>query len=167
MKHKKVVIIIILIVLWCSLIFFFSSKNNLESNSTSKEVITLSLKSIVSTTNKLKITNIDLTGSWLETTVKRLNYPIRKLAHLTIYFILGIFIFVFFKILDLKNFQVLLLSIILCFCYSLTDEYHQTFVSDRTGQFSDCLIDTLGATISTSVLYLAFKKKDKKAIINN
>ena len=47
----------------------------------------------------------------------------------------------------------------ICFIYSLTDEYHQLFINGRTGQFSDCLIDTLGAIIGMIILYIIKTKK--------
>lgn len=163
MNYKKIGIIILIIV-WCIFIYAFSNKNSTDSNSTSKGVITIGLKCLVTTTNKLRITNIDLTSSWLNIAVNKLNYPIRKCAHATIYFVLGILFFIFFSTFNFKNFQIFLLTVLFCFCYSLTDEYHQTFITDRTGQFSDCLIDTTGALVSSSFLYILSRKKYKKIV---
>ena len=55
----------------------------------------------------------------------------------------------------------LVLCIIICFIYAGSDEYHQTFVDGRTGQFSDVLIDTAGSIVGASIYslgYLVYKK---------
>ena len=51
----------------------------------------------------------------------------------------------------LKSYNInnIYLTILICFVYSCTDEFHQLFINGRTGQFSDCIIDTLGATIGS------------------
>lgn len=79
--------------------------------------------------------------------IETINYIIRKLAHLTEYFILTLLINSLLKEYTLKEKTRLLLSIAICFIYSMTDEIHQSFIQGRTGIFTDCLIDTLGGTI--------------------
>lgn len=164
MKYKKI-IIIISIILWCTVIFLASNKTSSESNSTSKKVISITLTATVNLTNTLKLTTIDPNGNWLEKTVNKLNYPVRKLAHATIYFILGILVFLLLHSFGIKNRKTFFITILVCFLYSLTDEYHQTFITNRTGQFSDCLIDTLGAFTSTSILYIFYKLRQRRASI--
>jgi VanZ family protein len=44
-------------------------------------------------------------------------------------------------------------TIAFCFLYSTTDEIHQTFVLERTGQLLDCMIDTLGAIIGSIFIF--------------
>jgi VanZ family protein len=41
-----------------------------------------------------------------------------------------------------------LLVVILCCLYGITDEYHQSFTSDRTPDLADLRNDTIGATIA-------------------
>ena len=48
-------------------------------------------------------------------------------------------------------------TIFLSYLYSLTDEFHQSFVSGRDGRFRDTLIDLLGIFIGLIVLQF-FKK---------
>ena len=52
-------------------------------------------------------------------------------------------------IISLSVLAILILCIIICAGFAASDEFHQTFVNGRTGQFSDCIIDTLGATIGS------------------
>lgn len=49
-------------------------------------------------------------------------------------------------------------SIFFCFIYAITDEFHQTFITGRTGQFSDVIIDTIGASIGSIVYSIVYKK---------
>ena len=57
----------------------------------------------------------------------------------------------FYLVLDigyiLKGTKLFIFALSICFIYACTDEYHQTFVSGRTGQFTDSLIDTFGGTL--------------------
>jgi len=43
---------------------------------------------------------------------------------------------------------------LLSFLYACSDEFHQTFVPGRAGQFKDVLIDTAGALIGLIVVTL-------------
>lgn len=44
-------------------------------------------------------------------------------------------------------------SVIFCSLYGVSDEYHQSFVPGRLAETGDWLADTLGAAISTMILY--------------
>ncbi len=73
---------------------------------------------------------------------------------------------------NVSNKKSFILSMIICFIYACTDEYHQLFVKGRTGQFSDSLIDTVGALIGCSIYILIallikyiIKRKNKEATI--
>ena len=65
---------------------------------------------------------------------------IRKLAHFTEYFGLGLFAFYAFKDYKIS----LLLSVLVACC----DEILQLFVVGRSGQISDVLLDSLGVFVS-------------------
>ena len=47
----------------------------------------------------------------------------------------------------------LLIAAVLCVLYAASDEWHQTFVPQRGGIFSDVLIDSAGIAIASSFLY--------------
>ena len=82
-----------------------------------------------------------------ENIIETINFIIRKIAHLTEYFILAYLIHNLLKEYTKKEKIRLALSIIICFIYSITDEIHQSHVPGRTGILTDCLIDTLGGCI--------------------
>lgn len=82
-----------------------------------------------------------------------LHYSVRKLAHLTEYGIFSLLIYASF--LDATDFEwrprLALRSIVIAGLYSLTDEYHQSFVSNRTASIMDCGLDTMGAALATLI----------------
>lgn len=44
--------------------------------------------------------------------------------------------------------------------YAISDEYHQTFTTGRVGVYTDVLIDSAGALISTWLIFLNHKHKE-------
>ena len=98
--------------------------------------------------NILKIDNIEL-----------LSLIIRKLAHFTEYFILGILVINMFNRNNISNKY--LISIILCIIYACTDEVHQFFVPGRSCQVTDVIIDSMGSIMGV-YLYKLINKGYKK-----
>lgn len=87
---------------------------------------------------------------------------IRKLAHFTIYALLGLAtynaLFVSFK----KNFwKILLGSILISFLYAISDEFHQLFIAGRSAEVLDVLLDTTGAAVGGLIIYLFTKIRAK------
>lgn len=146
---KNIIIFILLPILCMTIIFSFSSKNSDKSNHTSKTLI----YSIVNVYEKVTNKKIDK-----EKMVDQLNYPIRKVAHYTLYFLLGLSIYMLLLHISIKH--KVLTSIILCFSYALLDEFHQLFVNGRTGQFRDVIIDTLGSITAILIFKIIHKRKN-------
>lgn len=161
MKKKNLIItfLLLFVLLWMGTIFYLSSMNTNESNGRSK-VIVSDIVEIVG-----KITHREYTLKEKEALVEKFNKPIRKCAHASVYFVLSIlvlnFLLALHSNLEKKYVLVFFMTIFICFLFALTDEYHQTFVYGRTGQFSDVLIDTSGALIATSIFTILYKKKKK------
>ena len=88
---------------------------------------------------------------------------VRKTAHFTEYAILGILFFLFFRqFFPQKNgSRYFIPAILFSFFYACTDEIHQLFIPGRSGQFTDVLIDTLGALFGCLLLVLF--RRSKKA----
>jgi len=85
---------------------------------------------------------------------------LRKIAHMTEYFVLTLLLYRAFK----KSFRMtfgnlLFWSAFLSFIYSLSDEYHQTFVSNRSGNLIDVSIDLIGI-LPAVFIYLEYRKKE-------
>lgn len=151
--NARKIICLFFTILCMAIIFLFSNKNSNVSNGTSKQLIN---KGIIIYE---KLSNKDVDN---EVIINKLNYPIRKLAHYSIYFILGIFVYNVICCMKIK--YKLIMAIIICFLYASFDEAHQLFVSGRTGQFRDILIDTLGAMSSIFILNLLYKKFSRSDI---
>lgn len=129
-------------------IFIMSSMDTNESNGKSKTIINGVVGKSVETTNGLGITDKHLSKYKMQQTIEKWNYPLRKVAHASEYFVFTVLILVALKNSGGSGVKMYVIALIICFIYSCTDEYHQTFVNGRTGQFSDVLIDTFGGAIS-------------------
>ena len=144
-----------ILVLICMLsIFYLSNMNSNESNNKSKTTITKVIDKTTTITNKDKENQL----------VEDINPYLRKCAHASIYFILSILLLISLSItINKKTSIIYLINLIICITYAITDEYHQTFISGRTGQITDVLIDTLGSILGIILFYI-FCKKYKKNI---
>ena len=87
--------------------------------------------------------------------VEKMNFPVRKIAHMTEFASLGMLIFLL--LLTWKKALVLkyICSLTFAFLYACTDETHQIFTTQRSPAFTDVLIDTSGALISCTLVLLA------------
>lgn len=162
-EKRRLIISWILVIIWASFIFFMSNMDTNDSNTKSKLTINEVIEKTVQTTNKFGITNKHPSESKMKQVIEKLNYPLRKIAHASEYFILTILLIRALKNSRVSGNKVFLFTILICFLYACTDEYHQTFVNGRTGQFSDVLIDSFGTFIGI-MLYITLKnvKKVKK-----
>lgn len=164
-KNKKIIISWLLVIIWAGLIFFMSSMDTNESNVKSKSTINEIVEKTVEATNDLGITDKHPSKNKMDQIIEKLNPPLRKVAHASEYFILTILILIALKNSGIVGKKIFILALILCFLYACSDEYHQTFVIGRTGQFSDVLIDTIGsftASILSALFYLKIRRKNQK-----
>ncbi len=141
----------LLMIIWMVVIFSFSNSNGVKSDSLSKGIISNSITIYEHVTNKTVDKDYYL---------DRLDYPVRKLAHFSEYAILGFLVIQFslsFNMLYAGSF-----SILLCFLYAMSDEFHQLFITGRSGQFTDVLIDTLGAIVMICIIKIFTRKKGNK-----
>lgn len=84
-----------------------------------------------------------------------LTFLVRKGAHIFAYFVLGILTFNALWRVDLSKFKFnypVGLSIIVCALYAVSDEFHQLFVSGRSGEIRDIVIDSCAATFGVFML---------------
>ena len=151
---KKVLISLLLVIFWMIFIFVMSSMDADNSNSKS---IDLSID-VITTVDKITKANDEKVKSHKEESfIEKVNILIRKSSHAIEYLILGVLLLNLFYQLGKYKFVFGLLSIGISFLYACTDEYHQTFVMGRTGQFVDVIIDTAGAIIGCIIFYLVHK----------
>ena len=148
---KKIISFIVLI-LWMIVIFSFSSADANKSTGTSDKVITTMIEI------KDKITNNETPNNEKEIIVKNSSFYIRKIAHITEYLILGFLMFNLLKQYSVTN---IYYAIGLSILYSCTDEFHQLFISGRSGSIRDILIDSIGILIGTYLYKLLFIKNNE------
>ena len=86
------------------------------------------------------------------------DFILRKLAHISEYFILTFLLYRAFKgSFSLVSFYLIFWSAILSFLYAVSDEIHQFFVPTRNASPVDVLIDTLG--IIAFYTFIKIKKR--------
>lgn len=151
----KKIILYILIILWMILIFIFSNIDSNNSNKTSMGTIDKIIDKVDEATYDTGIRDHHVSNDKKLLLISNLNLPIRKLAHFTEYLILCILLIYVLNLSKVKHKYII--SIIICILYAFTDEYHQTFINGRTGQFIDVVIDSSGAFIG-SLIYLVSNK---------
>lgn len=130
------IIKIILIVLWCSLIFMFSNDTGGTSTKKSDGLIVRTVE---------KVIKRSLSSEEKDKVLRYFVVPVRKSAHLFIYFILGFLIISLLREYRNIDMKVVFLAVFLAFLYACSDEVHQLFVRGRSGQVKDVFIDTFGS----------------------
>ncbi len=132
-----------IVLITIAVIFFFSHQPG-------------AISKVLSDTIGATIADAQIDNTTKDTVYMLLGVDIRKLAHIFLYFILGVFTSLMFKawLKNKKIYASVICSILFCFIAAAFDEWHQSFVPGRTGAFTDILIDAIGFTISIAMFYL-------------
>lgn len=157
-RYSKIKITIwILTILWMGVIFYFSNQPAEISKEESGKVL--------AKMNLISEADIAKEG---DSRISMLQRFIRKTAHVSVYFILGILITL--SVLDtiLSNFGTYSASYILGTLYAVSDEVHQIFIPGRGPQLRDVMIDSAGVLagmlIIAMVVELKANLKNKKSL---
>lgn len=78
----------------------------------------------------------------------------RKFAHFSEYCILGFLLYL--TLIEFVHHKTLLLTIVLCVIYAISDEIHQLYVVGRVFAFVDIVIDSIGAYCGSSFIHLLY-----------
>lgn len=134
-KSKKSVIVSWgLLITWMLFIFCMSSFNGVMSGNQSGSIAVL-------------IYNLfDISDT------EKVSFIIRKCAHVSEFFILGILVINLISKYNVKYSY--LISFIVCVLYASSDEFHQLFVPGRSGQVTDIFIDMIGVVLGLSIYCL-------------
>ena len=147
---KKKIIKWILVIFCFFIIFYFSSIDSDKSTDQSR--------SVVNKTNIVEIykekTNVDS-----EKATSKIDKIFRKIAHGIEYFILVILVCSLVNEYSVNLSKILLISFIICFIYSCSDEAHQLLISGRSGEIRDIIIDNIGNGIGLLSYYLFKRRK--------
>lgn len=158
-----------LLIGWMLLIFLFSNDTGEVSTKKSDGLIIGTIEFLLERdlTDAEKIKYVD----WFVT-------PVRKGAHLLVYFVLGYLMIYTLKEFRLVDKRTYIYAVILCMLYAVSDEVHQYFVPGRNAGVIDVVIDTVGAglgvwrwgkkfklqTRKTEIQFLRKRKKKKKQV---
>lgn len=152
-KIQRIIFAILTIVTFIA-IFMFSSQNGEESGSLSREVARIILD-ILQISKSLEINEIEIL-------IENIQFIIRKLAHFTIYAIVGInltgFINTYEKI-NIKKKIIFILAVGIG--YAISDEFHQMFSGGRTPSIRDIGIDSAGVIFGMMTFYIIKTIKNK------
>ena len=94
-----------------------------------------------------------------EATLALVHFLVRKAGHLTEYAILALLAVRAFRTSarELLRARWFWASLLLVVAYSLSDEFHQSFVPSRTASIYDSMIDSVGGL--TALVFLAIRKR--------
>lgn len=140
-----------LLLVWLSVIFLFSAQPAAESEEVSGSVS----YRVVAACNR--IFDKDMTEAVVLSWAKRIDYPIRKAAHMTEYAILAILTAVCMLGYRKWERRIWWGALLFTVGYAATDELHQLYVPGRAGRLSDVCIDGLGAVIGLLLFGIVLK----------
>ena len=147
-KNIKVIIAGILVIAWMIVIFIFSAMAGDDSANLSSGLLHTILKVIPGLAES-----------------QTAHLIVRKLAHMTEYAILcSLILNLEYQITNKVKFKQVAIAILGSFLYACTDEWHQTFISGRSGNMLDVGIDTLGAIIAIAVTFSIVQIKKIKQV---
>ena len=92
-----------------------------------------------------------------------INALIRKAAHVTEYFVLGLLLFRMFRGSSVSSWKWRwsFFAVIAVTLWAASDEFHQSFVSSRTASAVDVAIDTAGGVLAQFVAVLWHRGRKK------
>ena len=137
----KKIILTVLTFAWMGLIFALSSDNGVQSKEKSNTIIDKTVYKVC------QIVSSDCNKKEIR---KNYHYIVRKLAHFTEYFILGVLFIFTLREYGIKN---VLVPIVFCILYACSDEVHQMFIKGRSPSIWDVAIDSCGSLTSILLLY--------------
>ena len=147
------VILIALLLETFFVIFGFSNQNAEQSSSLSTKVAKFVLKQVYGSEEKIE-----------QPVLERTQKVIRKLAHFSIYTLVGFLLMSFVSTYNLDEKKRCLISLGIGIIYATSDEIHQAFVPGRGPQITDVMIDTMGVLLGLLIVLTIIElyKKIKK-----
>ena len=150
---------VIALIIWMVFIYSLSADTAPQSNAKSGRIVTAVVK--------ILYPDFDEMSQDRQTEITdKISFAIRKLAHFTIYAVLGALSFLSFitynKIPIKIRYLIILAVGLLC---SASDEYHQTFIYGRSGEIRDIVIDFSGVLLAVIIFGLMSKHKIIKKYI--
>lgn len=147
------IILLILLIGTFSTIFGFSSQNSGESKGISRKVTEFLTDRISLIQEKPEQEKQEI--------ISRTEKIIRKVAHFSIYTLVGILLMALFSTYKLEEKNRFSYSLIIGVIYAISDEIHQCFVPGRGPQVTDVILDSMGVLLGILLVMLVIKIFDK------
>lgn len=144
-----------LLIFWCVVIFAFSAQNAEKSSDTSSGIVIKIVETLYPDFE-------DFSTEKQESITNTLTFAVRKTAHFSEYFVLGLSAFA--SALTFSRYKPFTRSfgaVVFCLLYSVTDEIHQYFVPGRACRLFDMFVDTCGSLTAVVLLSLIVLKNKK------
>lgn len=161
-KNIERIILLILLLGTFSIIFGFSSQDGEKSGSISKKITEEIVKRIPQIQEKEQEER--------ELITQRTEKVIRKLAHFSIYTVVGILLMALVSTYQIKEKNKIIISIIIGITYACSDEIHQSFIPGRSPMITDVIIDTMGVILGILLILLGkviikkYRKNSEKMV---
>ena len=130
-------------------IFGFSNQNAETSSGLSRKVTNFVVEIITSIKN--------MPEPEKENVVDRVESIVRKIAHYSIYTLVGILLMSLMNTYKIKELDRIAVSLIIGVIYASTDEIHQVFVLGRGPQITDVILDSMGVLTGIFIVMLVLK----------
>ena len=140
------IILIILLIIIFGIIFGFSSQNGEKSGGTSKKI------TIILTNNIKSIQEKPIEEK--EIMIEKIESVIRKIAHFSIYALVGFLLMSLVNTYKIKEFDRLSISLIIGVIYAILDEIHQSFIPERSASIFDVILDGQGVLFGICIALL-------------
>ena len=162
MKNKNKIIhyINILLVILCMFTIFLFSCENAEKSTERTENFINSVINVSGGENTITSVSSSKIGD-----EKILFSLVRKCAHFFEFFLLGFLVVNLIKDYKKLNIKIVILCILFCLLYAVSDEIHQYFVDGRSCEIKDIFIDTIGSTIGGLFYYMLYSNHHKVKVI--
>src|SRR5574344_2071066 len=141
---KKIIqriIYTILLIATFIMIFGFSNQNSTISGGMSKRIIT-------------KIADIlPISAEKKENVIVNGEVVLRKMAHFSIYATVGLWSILLLNTFNIKDKNKIMICILIGMIYACSDEFHQSFISGRSAQITDVILETIGTSFGTLFVF--------------
>lgn len=145
-KNFLRIILMILLLETFFMIFGFSNQDAEESGGLSSNVAKIILKQVPCQEIEDK-----------ESILERTERVIRKVAHFSIYTLVGILLMSLISTYNLKENKRIIASLGIGVLYATSDEIHQLFIPGRSGQITDVILDSMGVLLGILLVLLVLK----------
>lgn len=151
----KRVFLFVAVAYYLMIIFSFSAQTAEVSSVGSKKVTT----AVYTAAKKIapqKVSDKDVF-------IKKFHNKIRKTAHFMNFFVLAVLVAAYARCFKKDMVFCFFMATAFCFAAASVDEFHQLFVSGRSGEIRDVLIDTCGAACGAffnTLIYEIFLHKN-------